>query len=65
LDTDQFSLGWSMRRAAQLYELRGEPARAAQQYNQLLRLWSGADPELAPMIAEARTRLVALGTAAR
>jgi DNA-binding SARP family transcriptional activator/tetratricopeptide (TPR) repeat protein len=65
LDTDQFSLGWSMQRAAQLYELRGEPARAAQQYNQLLRLWSGADPELAPVIAEARARLVALGTAAR
>ncbi len=65
LDTDQFSLGWSMQRAAQLYELRGAPARAAQQYNQLLRLWSGADPELAPVIAEARARLVALGTAAR
>jgi DNA-binding SARP family transcriptional activator/tetratricopeptide (TPR) repeat protein len=65
LDTDQFSLGWSMQRAAQIYELRDEPARAAQQYNQLLRLWSGADPELAPVIAEARARLVALGTAAR
>jgi hypothetical protein len=44
----------------ELYEQRGDQARAADYYSQFAELWRGADPDLQPRVAEARRRLAAL-----
>jgi tetratricopeptide (TPR) repeat protein len=56
-ETDAAELGWATRRLAELYEERGERESARAAYSRLLRLWSGADPELAATTAEARRRV--------
>jgi len=43
-------------RLAAIYTNLGERAHAARRYDEFLRLWQGADPELRPMIDEARRR---------
>jgi tetratricopeptide (TPR) repeat protein len=45
------------RRQAEIYQRRGQRALAARHYRRFIELWSGADPELQPAVAEARTRL--------
>ena len=47
-------------RMGELYEQRGDQARAADYYSQFAELWRGADPDLQPRVAEARRRLAAL-----
>jgi serine/threonine-protein kinase len=47
-------------RLGELYEQRGDRARAADYYSQFAELWRGADPDLQPRVAEARRRLAAL-----
>jgi DNA-binding SARP family transcriptional activator/Tfp pilus assembly protein PilF len=49
-----------LERLGQLYEARGEHARAAEHYAQFIELWQAADPELQPRVREARRRLAAL-----
>ena len=44
----------------EIYEGRGEPARAAMYYSAFADLWRGADPVLQPRVADARRRLAAL-----
>ena len=56
-ESDAVELGWVLRRLGELYESRGEPARAQQNYTQLLRLWRRADGELQPTLATIRSRL--------
>jgi len=56
-ETDAMELGWAMRRLAALYDARGEPGKASAMRRRLLQLWRRADPELAPVLAEARARL--------
>lgn len=46
-------------RLAALYEARGDKERAIQQYEEALRIWKGADPDLAE-VARARKKLAAL-----
>jgi hypothetical protein len=43
-----------------LAEGRGDHDEARRQYRRVLELWSGAEPELQPRVAEARRRLAAL-----
>ena len=62
-ETDAPSLGWSIKRQAELYEKQRQPARAAEQYVKLLRLWDSADPDLAPMLREVRARTALEGAA--
>jgi tetratricopeptide (TPR) repeat protein len=50
-------------RAARLLERMGDTAAAVQSYRRVVRLWSEADPEFQPGLAEARARLAALGAA--
>jgi hypothetical protein len=45
------------RRLGELYEQRGETARAIERYSQFVTLWKDADPELAPAVREIRSRI--------
>jgi len=60
-EMDAVELGWAMKRLAELYDARGETAKAAAMRGRLLQLWRRADPELQPVIAEVRRRLAAAG----
>jgi len=41
-------------RQAEIYEAMGEPAKAAEQYARFVDMWRDADPELQPIVEEAR-----------
>jgi tetratricopeptide (TPR) repeat protein len=56
-ESDAVELGGVMMRLAELYDARGEPAKAAAMRVRLLRLWRRADPELQPVIAQVRSRI--------
>jgi hypothetical protein len=43
-----------------LYESRGEPAKAAENYAKFVRLWKDADVELRPKVLDAKSRLKVL-----
>jgi len=60
VNTDPLYLGPSLERLAQLYEQKGEAAKAAVYYKQFIELWKNAEPELQPRVAEARRRLAKL-----
>lgn len=47
-------------RLAELYEAKGERAKAVQFYRSFADLWREADPELQPRVREARRRLAEL-----
>jgi tRNA A-37 threonylcarbamoyl transferase component Bud32/tetratricopeptide (TPR) repeat protein len=47
-------------RLGQLYEAKGDAAKAAEHYRAFIELWKNADPELQPRVAEARRRLAKL-----
>jgi DNA-binding SARP family transcriptional activator/Tfp pilus assembly protein PilF/TolB-like protein len=64
-ETDAVELGFAMRRLATLYEARGETAKAAAMRTRLLQLWRRADPEIQPMVNEARAALAGGTTASR
>jgi TolB-like protein len=57
---DLVYLAPSLYRQAQIYDARGNKALAAQRYESFLALWKECDPELAPLTANARTRLASL-----
>jgi DNA-binding SARP family transcriptional activator/TolB-like protein len=46
---------------ARIHERRGERALAAAQYRRVAELWAECDPELRPVVDDARRRLAALG----
>jgi tetratricopeptide (TPR) repeat protein len=48
------------RRQAEIYARRGQRDLAVQHYRRFIELWSEADPELQPAVAEARRRLAGL-----
>lgn len=50
-------LGPAYERLAQLYDERGEPARASGYYAELVELWKDADAHLQPRVRSARQRL--------
>lgn len=45
------------RRLGELYEAKGDRARAAAHYNAFVDLWKGADPDLQPQVADVRKRI--------
>lgn len=49
-------------RLGQLYEAKGNPGKAAENYRAFIELWKNADPELQPRLADARRRLSKLST---
>jgi hypothetical protein len=48
------------RRLGELYEARGDTAKAVAQYRAFVEQWRNAEPELQPRVAEIRRRLEAL-----
>jgi tetratricopeptide (TPR) repeat protein len=59
---DALNLAFSLRRLGELYEARGNNAKAAKNYRTFVDLWRNADPELQPQVAEIRRRLRRLTT---
>ena len=55
-EPDASELGWAMHRLAELYDARGETAKATAVRGRLLQLWRRADPELQPIVAQVRAK---------
>jgi DNA-binding SARP family transcriptional activator/TolB-like protein len=54
---DPHYLAPSHLRRAEIYERRGEHAQAAEHYRRFVELWQDTDPELQPLVEQARGRL--------
>jgi tetratricopeptide (TPR) repeat protein/tRNA A-37 threonylcarbamoyl transferase component Bud32 len=57
---DAFALAGIRKRLGELYEAKGNRAKAIEHFTQFVDLWKNADPELQPSVAEARRRLARL-----
>jgi tetratricopeptide (TPR) repeat protein len=57
---DAYNLAPVLRRTGELYEARGDRARAAVAYQRYVDLWRHADPELQPDVVEVKRRLAGL-----
>ena len=57
---DQWTLAASFKRLGELYEARGDTAKALRNYGQLAELWKDADPVLQPQVREVKARMAAL-----
>jgi eukaryotic-like serine/threonine-protein kinase len=62
---DRFVLGPTLRRLGELYEVRGDRAKAREYYSRFVDLWKDADPELQRSVTEARTALKRLSAESR
>ena len=49
-----YNLAPAYRRLGELYEARGDRAKARDYYGRFVDLWRDADPELQPIVANAR-----------
>ncbi|UCC48834.1 MAG: tetratricopeptide repeat protein, partial [Gemmatimonadota bacterium] len=58
--SDNLWLAFTYERLGQLYEQRGETAKAIYYYGKLVDLWKDADPELQPRVEAARRAIEAL-----
>ncbi len=58
---EEATLGPTYRRLGELYEQRGDTARARDYYGRFVELWKDADAVLQPELREVRQRLVRLG----
>src|SRR5688572_12464984 len=54
---DRWLLGPTHKRLGELYEAKGDNARAVSHYTEFVRLWERADPDMQPKVAEVRGRL--------
>jgi tetratricopeptide (TPR) repeat protein len=59
-NNDQYFLAVAYRRLGELWEDKGDKAKAAENYTKFIDLWKNADPELQPKVAEAKARLAKL-----
>jgi tetratricopeptide (TPR) repeat protein len=57
---DRFFLAGSYKRLGELWEAKGDRAKASHYYAKFLDLWKNADPALQPQVADARKRLARL-----
>jgi len=64
VDIDPLNLALAHERLGQLYEQRGDSARAAAHDAQFIALWKNADAELQPRVAAVQQRLTRLGARA-
>lgn len=48
---------WSLQQLGDLYEARGDNARALDAYERFVELWKNADPELQPTVRDVRARI--------
>jgi tetratricopeptide (TPR) repeat protein len=63
--TDGLQLAGSHKRLGELYEAKGDRQNAAAHYAKFIELWTNADPELQPKVAEVQRRLARLSDAER
>ncbi|HEX6814615.1 MAG TPA: protein kinase family protein [Gemmatimonadaceae bacterium] len=61
VEVDPLALALAHERLGELYEARGDAARAAARDQRFIALWANADADLQPRVAQARQRLAALG----
>ena len=54
---DRWLLAPTHKRLGELYEAKGDNARAVSHYTEFVRLWERADPDMQPKVAEVRVRL--------
>jgi tetratricopeptide (TPR) repeat protein len=59
---DAYELPPALKRSGELYEAKGDRAKAADRYRRFVDLWKDADPELQPGVREVRARLARLST---
>jgi len=59
-EIDGFFLAGSYKRLGELWEAKGDRAKAAHYYAKFIDLWKDADPDLQPKVAEVRARLARL-----
>jgi tetratricopeptide (TPR) repeat protein len=55
--TRRFFYAGSFKRLGELYEAKGNTAKAIENYSKFIDLWKDADPELQPSVKQARARL--------
>jgi len=60
LATDAAWLARTYRRLGELYEAKGNRSKAAESYGRFVDLWKDADPELQPLVREAKQRMARL-----
>jgi hypothetical protein len=56
-EDDALMLAPIQKRLGELYEAKGDTARALPHYVAFVNLWKNADPELQPTVAEVRRRV--------
>jgi len=57
MELDQVYLAGSYKRLGELYDARGEAAKAEEFYQRFVEVWQDADPELQPKVRRARERM--------
>jgi tetratricopeptide (TPR) repeat protein len=57
---DAYSLAATYQRLGELYEAKGDRAKAREYYEKLVALWKDADPELQPIVKDAKERVARL-----
>jgi tRNA A-37 threonylcarbamoyl transferase component Bud32/tetratricopeptide (TPR) repeat protein len=57
LELDQWLMAPAHKRLGELYEAKGDAARAVSHYTSFVNLWQRADPDLQPKVAEVRARM--------
>ena len=55
-EVDTFMVPLIEERLGQLYEAKGNAAKAADHYGKFIELWKNADPELQPRVEDAKRR---------
>jgi tetratricopeptide (TPR) repeat protein len=60
IDIDQYELQRMYRGLGELYEQKGDRARALDYYGRFVELWRDADPDLQPQVTEIRQRMANL-----
>ena len=58
--SDASYLAATYKRLGELYEARGERAKATDYYTRFVELWRNADPELEPAVQDVRGRIARL-----
>jgi tetratricopeptide (TPR) repeat protein len=58
--TDALALAPTFKRLGELYEAKGDRARARDYYGRFVDLWKGADPELQPAVRDVQQRIARL-----
>jgi hypothetical protein len=53
----EFFLAAALRRLGEMYESKGQRAKALEYYGRFVDLWKNADPELQPLVSDIRKHM--------